>query len=120
MTDRLLSDKPVHYSDCAIYNEPAYPAKPCDCGFEDRLTQYYKQKIRERNEILEVSRAAILDAVWCEDGLDGSAGEAVMNWITDILGDKETYQPTIEGLSEQTKIFRDKALKRQSRYLEEK
>lgn len=22
----------THYSDCAIYNEPAYPAGDCDCG----------------------------------------------------------------------------------------
>ena len=22
----------IHWSDCAIYNEPAYPAGPCDCG----------------------------------------------------------------------------------------
>lgn len=21
----------LHFSDCAIYNEPAYPAGPCDC-----------------------------------------------------------------------------------------
>ncbi len=22
----------LHYSDCGIYNEPAYPATECDCG----------------------------------------------------------------------------------------
>ena len=22
----------VHWSDCAVYNEPAFPAGPCDCG----------------------------------------------------------------------------------------
>ena len=22
----------LHYSDCAVYNEPAYPAGECDCG----------------------------------------------------------------------------------------
>jgi hypothetical protein len=22
----------AHYSDCAVHNEPAYPAGPCDCG----------------------------------------------------------------------------------------
>ncbi|MEG9528384.1 MAG: hypothetical protein MIL41_21885 [Hyphomicrobiales bacterium] len=21
-----------HWSDCAVHNEPAYPAGPCDCG----------------------------------------------------------------------------------------
>jgi len=24
--------KVLHYSDCAVYNEPAYPAGECDCG----------------------------------------------------------------------------------------
>lgn len=24
--------QPGHWSDCTIYNEPAYPAGPCDCG----------------------------------------------------------------------------------------
>lgn len=24
----------VHASDCAVYNEPAYPAGPCDCEGE--------------------------------------------------------------------------------------
>ena len=23
---------PFHWSDCSVYNEPAYPAGPCDCG----------------------------------------------------------------------------------------
>ena len=22
----------IHYSDCAVHNEPAYPAGECDCG----------------------------------------------------------------------------------------
>jgi hypothetical protein len=25
-------DGPKHWSDCAVHNEPAYPAGPCDCG----------------------------------------------------------------------------------------
>jgi hypothetical protein len=25
-----------HASDCAVYNEPALPAGPCDCGAEPR------------------------------------------------------------------------------------
>lgn len=24
--------QPEHWSDCALYNEPAYPAGECDCG----------------------------------------------------------------------------------------
>ena len=26
----------LHASDCAIYSEPAYPAGPCDCGYEEQ------------------------------------------------------------------------------------
>lgn len=26
----------VHASDCAVHNEPAYPAGPCDCGAEGK------------------------------------------------------------------------------------
>ena len=25
-----------HASDCAIHNQPAYPAGPCDCGYQSR------------------------------------------------------------------------------------
>ena len=28
----LDKDNIIHFSDCAVYNEPAYPAGPCDCG----------------------------------------------------------------------------------------
>jgi hypothetical protein len=24
-----------HWSDCAVYNEPAYPNGPCDCGVDE-------------------------------------------------------------------------------------
>lgn len=26
--------KPLHASDCAVHNAPAYPAGPCDCGVD--------------------------------------------------------------------------------------
>lgn len=33
--DRITQKKPrVHLSSCAIYNEPAYPAGPCNCGYD--------------------------------------------------------------------------------------
>lgn len=33
-----LSDLPCceHASDCAVHNDPAYPAGPCDCGYEEK------------------------------------------------------------------------------------
>lgn len=32
-----------HFSDCAIYNEPAFRNRPCDCGLEDRLNKKIKR-----------------------------------------------------------------------------
>jgi hypothetical protein len=26
-----------HDSDCAVHNEPAYPAGPCDCGYQAKV-----------------------------------------------------------------------------------
>ena len=31
----------VHDSDCAVNNEPAFPAGPCDCGAEARAQRRY-------------------------------------------------------------------------------
>ena len=28
----ILKDDPAHWSDCAVYNAPALPVGPCDCG----------------------------------------------------------------------------------------
>jgi hypothetical protein len=28
----MMTITPLHWSDCATNNEPAYPAGPCDCG----------------------------------------------------------------------------------------
>ena len=38
-----------HFSDCAIYNEPAFRNKPCDCGYEDRQIE----KIEELKEYID-------------------------------------------------------------------
>ena len=49
---------------------------------------------------LDCARAAIVEAICSEDGLDGGAGEVVVKWITDLLGDQDTwraYQTTPEG-----------------------
>ena len=64
-------------------------------------------------EVLEIARAAILDAIYCDDGLDSGTGKATMNWITDILKDGEKYHPIIEGESDQTKALKDKAINRE-------
>ena len=73
-----------------------------------------KAEREEYKDVLEVARAAILDACYCEDGLDASAGSAVMDWITDMLGDSAGYQPLIEGESNQTEVLKQKALDRQA------
>ena len=42
-------------------------------------------------DVLQCAREAIVDAICCEDGLDGSAGQKVIDWITDTLGDKNEF-----------------------------
>jgi hypothetical protein len=70
-------------------------------------------------DALEAARAAILDAIYCEDGLDGHTGSVVMEWITDILGDEKEYRPTIEGVSSQTQILEDKAFLHRDRLIQQ-
>lgn len=36
-----MSAKVMHDSDCAVHNEPAYPAGPCDCGAEAKAQRRY-------------------------------------------------------------------------------
>lgn len=41
-----------HKSDCAVYNEPALPYEPCNCGAEEQLLSDIRRVLR-RGEILE-------------------------------------------------------------------
>lgn len=34
-----------HYSSCAIHNMPAYPAGPCDCGFDGAKTRIVRPSV---------------------------------------------------------------------------
>ena len=46
----------THYSDCAIYNEPAYPAGDCNCGGDrmtDQLRADHDELIKTGNEWYE-------------------------------------------------------------------
>jgi hypothetical protein len=74
-------------------------------------TELSKQ-LTEAHEVLEVARAALLDACYCEEGLDAATGTAIMDWITELLGDAAEYHPTIEGITDQTFELKQKAIKR--------
>lgn len=103
--------------------------RPCDHARIPSIQLYSEiapaikaEGIKEYKDVLEVARTAILDTVYCEDGLDGGAADAVMKWITDVLGDEKEWKPTIEGFSNQSKILYKKAFNRQSlksEYLED-
>lgn len=43
-------------------------------------------------ELLESAREAIVYAICCEDGLDGSTGQEVIERITDALGDRQEFE----------------------------
>jgi len=45
-------------------------------------------------DCLDCAREAIVDAICCDDGLDGGTGEKVIKWITDILGDYDEWIKT--------------------------
>ena len=61
---------PVHYSDCAIYNEPALPAGKCNCGV-DKLHEISLLSIsvilRILNGHAKINFNEIADDVTCEE-----------------------------------------------------
>jgi len=44
-----------------------------------------EERLKPIREVLDFSREAIRDAIYCEDGLDGNAGETVIKMIDDVL-----------------------------------
>ncbi len=40
-----------HWSDCAVYNEPALPAGPCDCGGFDESEDVGESAVVLRSEL---------------------------------------------------------------------
>ncbi len=50
------------------------------------------KSVKAMKDVLECAREAIVDAICCEDGLDGGAGKSVIDWITAILGDQEEFE----------------------------
>jgi hypothetical protein len=67
----------VHHSDCAIYNAPALPVGPCNCGLEERL--------RAEIERLTASRCALSIE---NERLTAALREMVNDTWEDALGDK--------------------------------
>ena len=55
-----------------------------------------KARLKEHKNALEFARGAIGDAIYLEDGLDGDAGEIVINMITEVLDDKDEYESTFK------------------------
>jgi hypothetical protein len=64
LTDLLAkkSGSRLHDSDCAVHNEPAYPAGPCDCGVElpEPLISYKATFATIKGYTAEQMREAIL------------------------------------------------------------
>lgn len=54
-----------HYSDCAIYNEPAFKKGKCNCGFKDRMRKLKAKKIifnNISNEMKQLNRSFIVNS----------------------------------------------------------
>lgn len=62
---------------------------------DERRGKVDDRRIAEYREALDCARSAILDAIYCEDGLDGATGEDVIKMITDALGDEEEWKRSI-------------------------
>jgi hypothetical protein len=108
---RLLTPEEIELaiSECpryAVADRPGYPGHGTyvsdkDKGLAIAKAQLAKVLNRDRPELsndikncLACAREAIMDAICCEDGLDGGAGEKVIKWITDILGDYDEWIKT--------------------------
>lgn len=52
-----------HASDCAVHNEPAYPAGPCDChlSIESRLDQMIKHAYQGSTEAADEIRQELVE-----------------------------------------------------------
>ena len=53
-------------------------------------------RLKEHKNAREFARGAIGDAIYLEDGLDGGAGQIVINMITEVLDDKDEYESTFK------------------------
>lgn len=94
-----------HWSDCAVHNEPALPAGPCDCGAEDDM---------EITRILALPDAKILAGTTPERlttlaaERDQAVGEArVASAIREALSDCSTtdfYNISDEGIANLSKL----------------
>lgn len=73
----------AEYIDGELIERPDFAYLAYEAGADAML-----EALKEEG-VLDAARAAIKDAIACEDGLDGATGEQVIRWITDILGDYE-------------------------------
>ena len=75
-------------------------AELCEQATEELLDKHIQPlieaAIREHKNALEFARGAIEDAIYSEDGLDGGAGQIVINMITEVLDDKDEYESTFK------------------------
>ena len=64
-------DGKLHLSDCAVHNDPAYPAGPCDCGV---LNQQIAQPAQDKLELVDYEKLAALGWQAIECPFCGSSG----------------------------------------------
>lgn len=59
---------PFHWSDCSVYNEPAEPAGPCDCGAakaHKKFLSYVRHLCCIRASACRMFLQAILKKLFC-------------------------------------------------------
>jgi len=74
----------------------------------DKILSLGYARLDDARDCLDCARSAIFDATYHDDGLDGKAGETIMEWITEILGDKDTWLSSIESVVDNNSLPSDK------------
>lgn len=93
-----------HRSDCAVHNEPAYPAGPCDCGAEPptsnrkKLRQANLRIGRQREKIAELLRTiADLSTQLYNSHDRADAAEAALDKAAALIEERHVVHMTAKG-----------------------
>lgn len=78
-----------HASDCAVHNEPAYPAGPCDChlSIESRLDQMIKHAYQGSTEAADEIRQELIERYKAMQPVKIELCQDFWEWLPKAYGD---------------------------------
>lgn len=83
----------MHWSDCAVYNAPAYEPGPCSCGWAKARKVWWRKASHLsciRFSALQMSLEARLCRAFCRDG---KASSRVLDLICSLPGPGKHVRP---------------------------